>query len=136
MPKRISDVSLHVHATPADLERIVTAVRAVLDHHLTDRDVFAWRFTLPVDDTDPAHLDLESRWRTAHPGREPENITTSEIALSLVGATEDLTDEDIADLEHALILAVYALGTTDAPIPFTLRTDHSRPASELDHLPH
>ncbi len=136
MPKRISDVSLHVHVTPPDLERIVTAVRAVLDDHLADRDVFAWRFTLPVEDTDPIHLDLESRWHATRPGRASEATSTSEIALSLVGAADDLTDDDIADLEHALILAVYALGDPESPIPFTLRTDHNRPASELDHLPH
>ncbi|MFE6925672.1 hypothetical protein ACFVAV_31985 [Nocardia sp. NPDC057663] len=131
MPKRISDVSLHVYVTPEILDRIVASVRTVLDDHLQDRDVFAWRFTLPVDAADPVHQELESHWRGAHPGAEPSTETTSEIALSLVGDPADLTDADIADLEHGLALAVY--GATTRAVPFVLRA-HQRTdvALELD----
>lgn len=67
MPKRISDVSLHVYVTPETLERVVDTVRAVVDEHLAERDVFAWRFTLPVDSDDPAHAELQSRCPTDPP---------------------------------------------------------------------
>lgn len=121
MPKRISDVSLHVYVTPEILDRIVTSVRTVLDDHLQDREVFAWRFTLPVDAADPLHRELESQWRRTHPGAEPEGEATFEIALSLVGEPADLTDADIADLEHGLALAVY--GAAAQAVPFALRAD-------------
>lgn len=129
MPKRISDVSLHVFVTPETLDRIVAGIRAVLDDHLSDRDVFAWRFTLPVDATDPVHLDLESQWRRARPGSEPGEEATAEIALSLVGDPADLTDADIADLEHGLALAVY--GAASHAVPLRLRA-HQRTDVELE----
>ncbi len=123
MPKRISDVSLHVFVTPETLDRIVASVRTVLDDHVHDRDVYAWRFTLPVDASDPVHHDLESQWRSCCPGVDPSAESTYEIALSLVGESADLTEADIADLEHGLALAVYG-ATPPQPacsVPFTLR---------------
>lgn len=122
MPKRISDVSLHVYLTPETLEHVVRAVRALVDGHLADRDVFAWRFTLPVDQDDPRHLTLETQWRMDNPGREPGARGSYEIALSLVGDPAELTDDDVAALEHRLLLAVYAAPRTGEPeIPFSLR---------------
>ncbi|WP_194828908.1 hypothetical protein [Nocardia sp. XZ_19_231] len=114
--------------TPEILDRIVASVRTVLDDHVHDRDVYAWRFTMPVDASDPIHRDLESQWRGSCPGSEPSAESTYEIALSLVGDPADLTDTDIADLERGLALAVYG-------VPFTLRA-HQRTdlvAPELDH---
>ncbi|MFD3593505.1 hypothetical protein ACFWU5_12315 [Nocardia sp. NPDC058640] len=137
MPKRISDVSLHVYVTPETLDRIVADVRTAVHDHVQDRDVYAWRFTLPVDANDPVHHDLESQWRGDHPGLDPDSQSTYEIALSLVGAPDDLTDADIADLEHGLALAVYG-ATPPQPghgVPFLLRA-HQRTdvvAPQLDH---
>ncbi|MEV6064311.1 hypothetical protein AB0L62_30300 [Nocardia asteroides] len=115
--------------TPETLDRIVAGIRMVLDDHLSDRDVFAWRFTLPVDGADPVHRDLESQWRRAHPGSEPGQEATAEIALSLVGDPADLTDADIADLEHGLALAVY--GAAGHAVPLRLRA-HQRTDVELE----
>ncbi|MFD9550996.1 hypothetical protein ACFWBG_26705 [Nocardia salmonicida] len=114
--------------TPEILDRIVASVRTVLDDHVHDRDIYAWRFTMPVDASDPIHRDLESQWRETVPGREPSAESTYEIALSLVGDPADLTDADIADLERGLALAVYG-------VPFTLRADQRTDVveSELDH---
>ncbi len=135
MPKRISDVSLHVYVTPETRDRVVARVRRVLDDHLQDRDVFAWRFTLPTDAADPVHRDLESQWRAARPGADPGTEATFEIALSLVGDPVDLTDDEIADLEHGLVLAVY--GAASHAVPFRLRA-HQRTdlELELDHEHH
>ncbi|MGS2810183.1 hypothetical protein [Nocardia sp. MW-W600-9] len=107
--------------TPEILDHIVARVRAVLDDHLQDRDVFAWRFTLPVDAADPLHQELESQWRAMYSGAEPKSEAAFEIALSLVGDPADLTDADIADLEHRLALAVY--GAPTPAVPFVLRAD-------------
>ncbi|MEV0360523.1 hypothetical protein AB0H71_31160 [Nocardia sp. NPDC050697] len=127
MPKRISDVSLHVYLTPETLDHVVRAVRDAVDAHLAERDVFAWRFTLPVDADDPRHAALESQWRTDNPDRDPGTRGSYEIALSLVGAPAELTDDDIAALEHTLLLALYAAPRDEPEIPFTLsasqRTD-------------
>ncbi|MEU8899980.1 hypothetical protein [Nocardia sp. NPDC048505] len=121
MPKRISDVSLHVYVTPETLDRVVETVRDVVDDHLQDRDVFAWRFTLPVDADDAAHIALESQWRAAHPDLAPAGRRTYEIALSLVGAPRDLTAPGLAALERRLMLET-AGATTDPQIPRTIRT--------------
>ncbi|GAB2682715.1 hypothetical protein [Nocardia goodfellowii] len=121
MPKRISDVSLHVYVTPETLDRVVETVRAVVDDHLQDRDVFAWRFTLPVDSEDTAHIDLAARWRVDHPDADPGARRTYEIALSLVGAPRDLTAPGLAALERRLMLET-AGTTTDLEIPRTIRT--------------
>ncbi|MFD5180305.1 hypothetical protein ACFWM1_31150 [Nocardia sp. NPDC058379] len=107
--------------TPEILDRIVASVRTVLDDHLQDREAFAWRFTLPVDAADPLHRELESQWRATHPDTAPETEAAFEIALSLVGDPADLTDADIADLEHGLALAVY--GAASHAVPFVLRAD-------------
>ena len=134
MPKRISDVSLHVYVTPEILDRIVAGIRGVLDDHLHDRDIYAWRFTLPVDADDVVHRDLESQWRGGCSDRAPSGERTYEVALSLVGDPAELTDADIADLEHGIALAVYGSGAGD-PVPFTLRA-HQRTdvvVPELDH---
>lgn len=137
MPKRISDVSLHVYVTPEILDRIVASVRTVLDDHVHERDVYAWRFTMPVDVSDPHHHELESQWRGSYPGLEPSAESTYEIALSLVGDPAELTDADIADLERGLALAVYGASPPQHThgVPFTLRahqrTDLVEP--ELDH---
>ncbi|MEU7767175.1 hypothetical protein AB0B25_18845 [Nocardia sp. NPDC049190] len=123
MPKRISDVSLHVYVPPESLERVVETVREVVDEHLADRDVFAWRFTLPVDTDDPTHIALETRWRTDHLGPEPQNRVTYEIALSLVGAPDQLTDNDVATLERQLLHGIYAVAQTEPgqEIPVSIR---------------
>ncbi|MFE1594675.1 hypothetical protein [Nocardia sp. NPDC058705] len=122
--------------TPEILDRIVASVRTVLDDHVHDRDVYAWRFTMPVDPSDPVHHDLESQWRSSYPGIDPDTESTYEIALSLVGEPADLTDADIADLEHGLALAVYGAAGPQPThcVPFTLRA-HQRTdvvAPELD----
>ncbi|MEV0295520.1 hypothetical protein [Nocardia sp. NPDC050710] len=120
MPKRISDVSLHVYVTPETLDRVVEMVRGVVDDHLEDRDVFAWRFTLPVDAEDPAHIVLETQWCVDHPGQQPEGRRTYEIALSLVGAPRDLTAPGLAALERRLMLETSG-GAHDVDIPRTIR---------------
>lgn len=123
MPKRISDVSLHVYVTPETLERVVETVREVVDDHLQDREVFAWRFTLPVDTDDPTHVTLETQWRMDHPGVEPGERGTYEIALSLVGAPAELTDADMAGLEQQLLHGIYGAARTEPGqnIPFSIR---------------
>ncbi|MFE7742045.1 hypothetical protein [Nocardia sp. NPDC057455] len=123
MPKRISDVSLHVYVTPEMLERVVDTVREVVDDHLADRDVFAWRFTLPVDSDDPAHAALASSCPTDPPDGITGRRGTYEIALSLVGAPDQLTDADTAALEHQLLHAVSGLARTEPEggIPVSIR---------------
>ncbi|MCP2292459.1 hypothetical protein [Nocardia amikacinitolerans] len=121
MPKRISDVSLHVYVTPETLEQVVETVRTVVDDHLHDRDVFAWRFTLPVETDHPAHVMLETQWRGGHPGSEPETRRTYEIALSLVGAPRDLTAPSLAALERRLMIET-SCGTADPDVPRTIST--------------
>lgn len=127
MPKRISDVSLHVYLTPETLDHVVRAVRDAVDAQLAERDVFAWRFTLPVDADDPRHADLAARWRLDNPDLDPGPRGCYEIALSLVGDPAELTDDAIAALEHTLLLALYAAPRDEPEIPFTLsasqRTD-------------
>ncbi|MBF6213218.1 hypothetical protein IU433_24095 [Nocardia puris] len=119
MPKRtISDVSLHVYVTPETLDRVVESVRAVVDDHLQDRDVFAWRFTLPVDADTPAHALLETQWRVDHPGLHPGTRRTYEIALSLVGAPRALTVQGLAALQRELETSC---GTADLDVPRTIR---------------
>ncbi|MEV0252376.1 hypothetical protein AB0H76_37710 [Nocardia sp. NPDC050712] len=107
--------------TPETLDQVVETVRDVVDDHLQDRDVFAWRFTLPVDPEDPAHIDFERQWRGAHPAADPGNRRTYEIALSLVGAPRDLTAPGLAALERKLMLETAGLAT-DLEIPRTIRT--------------
>ncbi|MGW4633105.1 hypothetical protein [Nocardia sp. NPDC004415] len=130
MPKRISDVSLHVYVTPDVLDRIVAGIRTVVDDHIQDREVFAWRFTLPVDATDPVHSELESQWRGTHPGRPSAGEATYEIALSLVGEPAELTDADTAHLEHGLTGTVDDVAP-DHAVPFRLRA-HQRTDRALE----
>ncbi|MFF2088102.1 hypothetical protein ACFVVM_30345 [Nocardia sp. NPDC058176] len=121
--------------TPEILDRIVASIRTVVDDHLQDRDVFAWRFTLPVDTADPIHHDLETQWRGTHSGLDPKTEATYEIALSLVGDPVEFTDTDVTELEDCLVLAVYgAVGPPPCPgIPFRLRADQRTDlALELD----
>ncbi|NNH72047.1 hypothetical protein HLB23_19660 [Nocardia uniformis] len=117
MPKRISDVSLHVYVTPQTLDRVVGIVCRVVDEHVADRDLFAWRFTLPVEGDDPTHTVLETQWRLDHPDIEPENRRTYEIALSLVGDSRLLTKAAIDRLEQRLVLNLSA----DQPFPYVIR---------------
>ncbi|MGN2640256.1 hypothetical protein ACWEKT_22385 [Nocardia takedensis] len=107
--------------TPETLDRVVETVRGVVDDHLQDRDVFAWRFTLPVEAEDPTHLLLETQWRMDHPEQEPFDRRTYEIALSLVGAPRDLTAPGLAALERRLMTAT-APGLADPAIPRVIRT--------------
>ncbi|MFF0490852.1 hypothetical protein ACWDSJ_18050 [Nocardia sp. NPDC003482] len=95
--------------TPEALERVVDTVRRVVDDHVADRDVFAWRFTLPVDPDQPDHTVLETQWRLDHPGADPGARRTYEIALSLVGDQRLLTEADLATLERKLILGICAV---------------------------
>ncbi len=114
MPKRISDVSLHVYVTPQTLDHVVQTVCRIVDDHVADRDIFAWRFTLPVECDDPTHTVLETQWRLDNPDAEPGDRRTFEIALSLVGEARQLTKAGIAKLEQKLILGLSA----DEPIPY------------------
>jgi len=117
MPKRISDVSLHVYVTPEALEQLVDTVRTTLTDQVCDRDVYAWRCTLPVEPDDPVHHRFDSRWRSNHPGRDPDDRATYEIALSLVGDPTELTETDVAALENDLTAGVDA---TCGEVPFTI----------------
>ncbi|WP_030523748.1 hypothetical protein [Nocardia rhamnosiphila] len=127
MPKRISDVSLHVYVTPEILDDLVDTVRAELDEHLGDGDICAWRFTLPVAEDDSRHREFDSRWRTANPGAQPQGHATFEIALSLAGDPAELTDGYLAALEHRLLRGLDAHGP-GAPFTFSAeqRTDLGR----------
>ncbi|MGW4718604.1 hypothetical protein [Nocardia sp. NPDC004260] len=109
--------------TPETLERVVDTVREVVDDHLTDRDVFAWRFTLPVDADDPAHAALESRCPADRPGDRSDRRGTYEIALSLVGVPDQLTDDHMATLERQLLQRISGLARTEpgADIPVSIR---------------
>ncbi|MGW5383794.1 hypothetical protein [Nocardia sp. NPDC003963] len=120
MPKRISDVSLHVYVTPEILKDLVDTVRVELAEQLGDGDICAWRFTLPIAEDDARHRDFDDRWRTANPGAEPLGRATFEIALSLVGDPAELTDSYLATLEHRLLRGLETLGPGD---PFTFRTE-------------
>ncbi len=116
MPKRISDVSLHVYVTPETLDRVVETVRRVVDDHVADRDVFAWRFTLPVDSDQPAHTLLETQWRLDHPGADPGERGTYEIALSLVGDEKLLTEASLTALEQQLVLSI----SNEDAVPYSI----------------
>lgn len=131
MPKRISDVSLHVYVTPETLESVVDTVCEVVNNHLRNRDVFAWRFTLPVEPDDDTHLMLETRWRTDHPGAEPTDCRTYEIALSLVGAASRLTEASVAALEHKLAVGISTLrpAPPQQTLPWNLRATHRETAA-------
>ncbi|RDI65448.1 hypothetical protein [Nocardia pseudobrasiliensis] len=120
MPKRISDVSLHVYVTPETLERVVETVRGVVDDHVADRDIFAWRFTLPVDTDQPDHTVLETQWRLDHPGAESGDRRTYEIALSLVGDKKLLTAANLATLERELALGM----TAEDAAPYSIHALH------------
>ncbi|WP_328392334.1 hypothetical protein [Nocardia sp. NBC_00416] len=120
MPKRISDVSLHVYVTPEILEGLVDTVRAELAEQLGDGDVCAWRFTLPVAEDDSRHRALDSRWRAGNPGAEPDGHATFEIALSLVGDPAELTDGYIDALERRLLRG---LDTLRPGAPFTFSAE-------------
>ncbi|MFE3444944.1 hypothetical protein ACFXNW_18085 [Nocardia sp. NPDC059180] len=128
MPKRISDVSLHVYVTPENLERIVEAVRTALDDHLQDRDVFAWRFTLPAAPDDPLHREFETHWRASNSGTLPTGYGTYEIALSLVGEPAELTDADMTALQDRLRTGI--TGATAREAPFRIRA-HQRTDVDL-----
>ncbi|NKY52914.1 hypothetical protein [Nocardia vermiculata] len=127
MPKRISDVSLHVYVTPETLDRVVHTVRRVVDDHIAEHDIFAWRFTLPVDPDQPAHTVLETQWRLDHPERSTGTRRTYEIALSLVGEPEQLTESGLAALEHRLVLGI---AISDA-VPYSIHALH-RDSYEFD----
>jgi|GEM_PF-4767841 len=120
MPKRISDVSLHVYVTPETLERVVAIVRQVVDDHVADRDLFAWRFTLPVDPDQPDHTVLENQWRADHPRADPRERRTYEIALSLVGDATLLTEANLAQLEQQLMRYISA----EDAVPYEIHTLH------------
>ncbi|MFI5782196.1 hypothetical protein [Nocardia sp. NPDC051570] len=120
MPKRISDVSLHVYVTPETLERVVETVRRAVDDHVADRDIFAWRFTLPVDSDQPDHTVLETQWRLDHPGADSGGRSTYEIALSLVGDKKLLTAANLVTLERKLILGI----CTEDAVPHSIHALH------------
>ncbi|NEW46421.1 hypothetical protein [Nocardia cyriacigeorgica] len=130
MPKRISDVSLHVYVTPENLERIVEAVRTALDDHLQDRDVFAWRFTLPAAPDDPLHREFENNWRAENSDALPAEYGTYEIALSLVGDPAELTDSDTAVLQSRLRAGI--TGATAQEVPFHV---HAHQRTDVDLYP-
>ncbi|WP_245722082.1 hypothetical protein [Nocardia crassostreae] len=100
--------------TPQILARVTKTVCRVVDEHVADRDIFAWRFTLPVECDDPTHTVLETQWRLDHPATDPGERRTYEIALSLVGEARQLTKAGIAKLEQRLVLELSA----NEPIPY------------------
>ncbi|MFJ9367001.1 hypothetical protein ACIRRA_21610 [Nocardia sp. NPDC101769] len=100
--------------TPQTLHRVTETVCRVVDEYVADRDIFAWRFTLPVECDEPTHTVLETQWRLDNPGAEPGARRTYEIALSLVGEARQLTKAGIAKLEQRLVLELSA----DEPIPY------------------
>ncbi|WP_231951764.1 hypothetical protein [Nocardia terpenica] len=106
--------------TAETLERVVETVRDVVDDHVADRDLFAWRFTLPVESDQAVHRMLETRWRLGHPGADPADRRTYEIALSLVGDVEQLTEEGMADLESSLVLEI----AEDDAVPYSIHALH------------
>ncbi|WP_233608585.1 hypothetical protein [Nocardia stercoris] len=118
--------------TPEILDRVVAAVRRVVDDHVAHRDLSAWRFTLPVDPDRPAHTLLESQWRQDNPGADPGDRRTYEIALSLVGEQEDLTEADLDALERRLVLRISAADAVPYSIhalfhdSFDLEENHER----------
>ncbi len=116
MPKRISDVSLHVYVTPETLDRVVETVRRVVDDHVAERDVFAWRFTLPLDADQQPHPMLETQWLLDHPGTDPGDRRTYEIALSLVGDKKLLTEANLSALEQQLMLSI----SDEDAVPYSL----------------
>lgn len=120
MPKRISDVSLHVYVTPETLDRLVDSVCADVAEHLDDGEVCAWRCTLPVAEDDSRHREFDSRWRAGNPGEEPCGYATFEIALSLVGDPAELTDGYIDALEHRLLRGLNEYGPG---APYTLSAE-------------
>ena len=132
MPKRISDVSLHVYVTPETLDRLVESVRKDLAEHLDDGDVCAWRCTLPVAEDDSRHREFDSRWRAGNPGVEPYGHATFEIALSLAGDPAELTDGYIGALEHRLLRGLDAVGPG---APFTLSAEQRTDADIEPLLP-
>ncbi|MBB5917842.1 hypothetical protein BJY24_006754 [Nocardia transvalensis] len=92
--------------TPETLDRVVRTVRRVVDDHVGESDVFAWRFTLPVDADHSAHALLETQWLLDHPGEDPGDRRTYEIALSLVGDRKLLTEANLTALEQQLMLSI------------------------------
>ncbi|MFF3570310.1 hypothetical protein [Nocardia jiangxiensis] len=106
--------------TPETLDRVVATVRRVVDEHVADRDLFAWRFTLPVDADQPTHAVLETQWRLDNPDEDPGDRRTYEIALSLVGDAKLLTETNLAQLERRLMLCISA---QDA-VPYEIHTLH------------
>ncbi|WP_319945210.1 hypothetical protein [Nocardia macrotermitis] len=106
--------------TPETLDRVVATVRRVVDQHVADRDLFAWRFTLPVEPDQPDHAMLETQWRLDNPDQDPGDRRTYEIAVSLVGDAKLLTGANLAQLETRLMLS---LSTQDA-VPYEIRTLH------------
>ncbi|WP_232236163.1 hypothetical protein [Nocardia sp. BMG51109] len=102
--------------TPETLDRVVETVRRVVDDHVADRDVFAWRFTLPVDSDQPAHTLLETQWRLDHPGADPGERGTYEIALSLVGDEKLLTEASLTALEQQLVLSI----SNEDAVPYSI----------------
>ncbi|WP_019928135.1 hypothetical protein [Nocardia sp. BMG111209] len=118
--------------TPETLERVVATVRRVVDDHVADRDVFAWRFTLPVDADHHAHTMLETRWRLDNPAAEPGTRGTYEIALSLVGAPDLLTEADLIDLERRLVQGISTgYGCGAAAVPYVLHAS-SRDSFDME----
>ncbi|WP_245718034.1 hypothetical protein [Nocardia miyunensis] len=98
----------------------MATVRQVVDEHVADRDLFAWRFTLPIDPDQPSHAVLETQWRLDNPGADPGDRHAYEIALSLVGDAKLLTEANLAQLETRLMLCISA---QDA-VPYEIHTLH------------
>ncbi|MCM6773214.1 hypothetical protein NDR87_07005 [Nocardia sp. CDC159] len=92
----------------------------MVDDHVADRDIFAWRFTLPVDADQPDHTVLETQWRLDHPGADPAGRRTYEIALSLVGDKKLLTEANLAALERKLVLGI----STEDAVPHSIHALH------------
>ncbi|WP_324192653.1 hypothetical protein [Nocardia transvalensis] len=92
----------------------------MVDEHVADRDVFAWRFTLPVEPDQPDHTLLETQWLLDHPGVDPGDRRTYEIALSLVGDKKLLTQANLSALEQRLVLEISA----EDAVPYSIHALH------------
>lgn len=130
MPKRISDVSLHVYVTPDTLAEVVASVCHALEDQLDSCGVVAWRSTLPVACDDPRHANFDEHWRRWHPGCTPDGHATYEIALSLLGDPAEFTDKDVDAFEKRLAADVQAL--TPTPVPFSISAHQH---TDIDHHP-
>ncbi|WP_280351440.1 hypothetical protein, partial [Nocardia abscessus] len=85
--------------------------------------VCPWRSTLPAAAPHPAPAALAPRCHTDPSCGGPDDRGTYEIALSLVGAPDQLTDDHMAGLERQLLHRISGLARTEPGrgIPVSIR---------------